>query len=305
MSSRFCHLAAAAILAAAPSAVADAQSSPATTTHGRAFQVVVTLASRPGGLPHDGRLLLAISTDSTREPRLEISDQDNTQQLFGIDVHGLSATEPGVFDSRAFGYPQQSLADIRPGDYWVQAILHPYEIYHLADGHTVELPPDHGEGQQWTRAPGSPMSRPKKVHIDPRLGGELRIVLDTVVPPLEEIPDTRYVKHVRIQSDRLTKFWGRPTFLERDFRPAGRLRLASRRALSAGDLSGPLPENATVVARGTARFVAPRTRYGEDRPRLPKRQRTRRLRPARPAPGSHRRPTTTTTSAGPDRITRA
>ena len=182
MSPRFFRLAAAAILAAAPPAIANAQSSPATTTHGRAFQVVVTLASHPGGLPHDGRLLLAISTDSTREPRLEISDQDNTQQLFGIDVHGLSATEPGVFDSRAFGYPQQSLAYIRPGDYWVQAILHPYETYHLSNGHTVELPPDHGEGQQWTRAPGSPMSRPKKVHIDPRQGGELRIVLDTVVP---------------------------------------------------------------------------------------------------------------------------
>jgi len=176
MSSRFCPLAAAAILAAASSAVAHPQTSPATTARGRAFQVVVTLGSRPGALPHDGRLLLAISTDSTREPRLEISDGDNTQQLFGIDVHGLSATQPGVFDSRAFGYPQPSLAYIRPGDYWVQAILHPYETYHLSNGHTVELPPDHGEGQQWSRAPGSPMSRPKKVHIDPRSGGEIRIV---------------------------------------------------------------------------------------------------------------------------------
>src|SRR5579862_6661551 len=196
MSSRFSPLAAAAILAATPSTAAHAQTSTATTTHGRGFQVVVTLAAHPGGsqggspggLPHDGRLLLAISTDSTREPRLEISDGDNTQQLFGIDVHGLTATQPGVFDSQAFGYPQTSLLQIRPGDYWVQAILHPYETYHLANGHTVELPPDHGEGQQWSRAPGSPMSRPKKVHIDPRAGGELRIVLDSVVPPLEAVP---------------------------------------------------------------------------------------------------------------------
>jgi hypothetical protein len=213
MSSRLLPLAAAAMLGASPAVAAHAQSSPATTAHGRGFRVVVTLASHPGGLPHDGRLLLAISTDSAREPRLEISDGDDTQQLFGIDVHGLSATQPGVFDSRAFGYPRENLAYIRPGDYWVQAILHPYETYHLSNGHAVELPPDHGEGQQWSRAPGSPMSRPRKVHIDPRAGGELRIVLDTVVPPLEEVPDTRYVKHVRIQSERLTKFWGRPTFL--------------------------------------------------------------------------------------------
>jgi hypothetical protein len=213
MSSRLLPLAAAAMFAAAPAVAAYAQSSPASAAHGRGFRVVVTLASHPGGLPHDGRLLLAISTDSAREPRLEISDGDDTQQLFGIDVHGLSATQPGVFDARAFGYPQENLAYIRPGDYWVQAILHPYETYHLSNGRAVELPPDHGEGQQWSRAPGSPMSRPKKVHIDPRTGGELRIVLDTVVPPLEAVPDTRYVKHVRIQSDRLTKFWGRPTFL--------------------------------------------------------------------------------------------
>src|ERR1700728_2120117 len=213
MHPRLAILTAAAILAAAPSVVAHTQPSPATTTHGRTIQVVVTLASHPSGLPHDGRLLLAISTDSTREPRLEISDLDNTQQLFGIDVHGLSATHPGVFDARAFGYPLPSLAHIPPGDYWVQAILHPYETYRLSNGHTVELPPDHGEGQQWNRAPGSPMSRPKKVHIDPRAGGEIRIVLATVVPPLEEISDTMYVKHLRIQSDRLTKFWDRPTFL--------------------------------------------------------------------------------------------
>jgi hypothetical protein len=214
MHARFRYaIAAAATLAAAPLAVAQAQSAPATASHNRGFQVVVTLASHPGTQPHDGRLLLIVSTDSSREPRLEVSDRDNTQQLFGIDVHGLSAIHPGVFDSGADGYPLTSLLHIPAGDYWVQAILHPYEVYHLSNGHTVELPPDHGEGQQWDRAPGSPMSHPKKVHIDPLAGGELRIVLDTVVPPLEDVPDTKYVKHIRIQSDRLTKFWGRPTFL--------------------------------------------------------------------------------------------
>jgi len=43
--------------------------------------------------------------------------------MFGIDVHGLSATHPGVLDARVFGYPRPRLADIPPGDYWVQALL--------------------------------------------------------------------------------------------------------------------------------------------------------------------------------------
>jgi hypothetical protein len=177
------------------------------------FQVVVAPAASGAGTSRDGRLLLVISTDSSTAPRHQMSDEDDTQQVFGIDVHGLSDANPGVFDRKAFGYPKESLADVPPGRYWVQAVLHPYEVWHRGDGHTVELPPDHGEGQQWSTAPGSPMSHPKWVRIDPRAGGTLRITLDTVIPPLPDIQDTKYVKHIRIQSERLTKFWGRPVYL--------------------------------------------------------------------------------------------
>jgi hypothetical protein len=177
------------------------------------FRVVVTPAASGAGTSRDGRLLLVISTDSSTEPRHQMSDDDDTQQVFGIDVHGLSDANPGVFDRKAFGYPKESLADVPPGRYWVQAVLHPYEVWHRGDGHTVELPPDHGEGQQWSTAPGSPMSHPKWVRIDPRAAGTLRITLDTVIPPLPDIQDTKYVKHIRIQSERLTKFWGRPVYL--------------------------------------------------------------------------------------------
>jgi hypothetical protein len=34
-----------------------------------------------------------------------------------------------------------------------------------------------------------------------------------VIPPIEAPKDTKYVKHIRIQSERLTKFWGRPMYL--------------------------------------------------------------------------------------------
>jgi hypothetical protein len=34
-----------------------------------------------------------------------------------------------------------------------------------------------------------------------------------VIPPIEEPEDTEYIKHVRIQSDLLTEFWGRPMYL--------------------------------------------------------------------------------------------
>ena len=37
--------------------------------------------------------------------------------------------------------------------------------------------------------------------------------LDRLIPPIPDPPETKYIKHVRIQSQRLTKFWGRPMFL--------------------------------------------------------------------------------------------
>jgi hypothetical protein len=178
------------------------------------LRIVVTLpASSPASLPHDGRLLLVVSTDSSGEPRFQVSDHDDTQQIFGIDVHGLSVDHPGVFDAHVFGYPKESLADVPAGNYWVQAVLHPYETFRLSDGRSLELPPDRGEGQHWQTAPGSPMSRPKRVHIDPKRGGEIHIALDAVIPPLKPAQDTKYVKYIRIQSDRLTKFWGRPMYV--------------------------------------------------------------------------------------------
>src|ERR1700752_1002208 len=36
----------------------------------------------------DGRLLLLISTNNNQEPRLQINEDLNTQQVFGVDVDG-------------------------------------------------------------------------------------------------------------------------------------------------------------------------------------------------------------------------
>lgn len=166
-----------------------------------------------GGAALDGRMLVLISTDSSAEPRFQISDGDATQQVFGIDVDGLRPGETAVIDGAATGYPTRRLALLPAGDYWVQALLHKYETFHRSDGHVVKLPMDRGEGQQWNRAPGNLYSTPKRIHLDPEKGGEIRLTLDRKIAPLPEPPDTKYVKHVRIRSERLTKFWGRPMYI--------------------------------------------------------------------------------------------
>ena len=163
--------------------------------------------------PLDGRVLLLFSTDNSKEPRLQISEDLNTQQVFGVDADGLKPGQEAVVDASAFGYPVQSLSQLKQGDYWVQALLHRYETFKRADGYTIKLPMDRGEGQQWSRAPGNLFSTPQKISIRANDDRTFKITLDQVIPPIESPKDTKYIKHIRMESKSLSDFWGRPMYL--------------------------------------------------------------------------------------------
>lgn len=163
--------------------------------------------------PLDGRMLLLISTDDSNEPRFQISDSVRTQLVFGVDVEGLKPGSDAMIDAGVRGYPRKSISEIPAGEYWVQGLLNRYETFHRADGHVVKLPPDKGEGQRWNRKPGNLYSSPKKVSIDPARDEVIRISLDQQIEPIPDPPETKYVKHVKIQSKLLSEFWGRPMYL--------------------------------------------------------------------------------------------
>jgi len=163
--------------------------------------------------PLDGRLLLMISNNEKAEPRFQISDGPNTQLIFGINVEGLKPGEEAVIDSEVFGYPLKSISDIPKGEYFVQALLHKYETFHRSDGHIVKLPMDNGEGQHWNQSPENLYSTPMKISINPEKEDTIQIKIDKKIPPIPDPPETKYIKHVRIQSKLLTEFWGRPMHL--------------------------------------------------------------------------------------------
>jgi hypothetical protein len=165
--------------------------------------------------PLDGRLLLLLSTDPKAEPRFQLAETNvpRSAQVFGIDVAGWKAGEPALIDGTVLGFPAESLSAVRPGRYRLQALLHKYETFRRADGHVVKLPMDRGEGQQWNRAPGNLLSAPREVEVDPSRDAAIAIELDQAIPEIAPPKDTRYVRHIRIQSERLTKFWGRPMHL--------------------------------------------------------------------------------------------
>ncbi len=173
----------------------------------------ISFSAEQNAEPLDGRILLLISTNERSEPRFQISDEPNTGMVFGIDVDGLAPGEDSVLDAGIFGYPLKSIAAIPAGEYQVQALLHIYETFNRADGHVVKLPMDRGEGQHWNRAPGNLYSTPEKIFIDPQKNKTIKITLDQKIPPIPDPPETKYIKHVKMQSKLLTEFWGRPMFL--------------------------------------------------------------------------------------------
>jgi hypothetical protein len=162
----------------------------------------------------DGHIMLGISTEKSSEPRFQLREEEaESAQFFGLDVDGWKPGTPAVIDSKTLGYPIRSLDQLPPGDYYVQAVLNIYETFHRVDGYTIKLPPDMGEGQQWFSKPGNLLNQPERIHIDPQSEKPIRINLTDKIPPIEPAKDTKYIKHIRIQSKLLTAFWGQPMYL--------------------------------------------------------------------------------------------
>ena len=161
---------------------------------------------------YDGRLLLMISNNNNAEPRFQINDSHNTQIIFGIDVESWKSGETQIFDSNVYGYPIKSIGNLKEGEYYVQAFLHKYETFNLSTGYKVKLPKDQGEGQKWNISPKNLYSTPKKVKISK--SGTIKLSLENEISPIEPIKDSKYIKHVKIKSEMLSKFWGRDMFLQ-------------------------------------------------------------------------------------------
>jgi hypothetical protein len=173
----------------------------------------VTFPTSQSTKPLDGRVLLILAKTDKPEPRSQVSDAVETAQLFGVDVNAIKPGQAATVDASAFGYPKRSLKDLASGDYYVQAVLHKYETFKRSDGHTVKLPMDRGEGQNWRTAPGNLFSKPQKITIKAGAKQSFAVVMDQVNPAIPEPKDTKFVKHIKIQSKRLTEFWGRPMFI--------------------------------------------------------------------------------------------
>lgn len=135
--------------------------------------------------------------------------------MFGMDLENARPGQTVSFDLGALGYPESSLSRIRAGEYFVQVVLHEYETFKRSDGHTVILPMDREEGQNWRTAPGNLFSKPIQINFDASSKKSVKLSLDQVNPDLPDpaTKQTKYIKYVKIKSEKLSKFWGRDMHL--------------------------------------------------------------------------------------------
>lgn len=177
------------------------------------IEVKISFSEAAGSKPLDGRLLLLFAGSDEAEPRFQVSSGLKAQPVFGIDVEAMGPGETRIINTGVFGFPYASLADLPPGDYRVQALLHVYETFNLSTGHQVKLPMDNGEGQQWNSSPGNIYSKPVKVSVTGAGLSGFQLVMDQVIPPIPEPADTEWIKHIKIKSQKLSEFWGRDMYL--------------------------------------------------------------------------------------------
>jgi len=175
--------------------------------------ITITYDEALGTEGFDGRLLVLIGTDFEKEPRFQINDSDQTGIVFGVDIDGWMPGETISIDPSTFAYPVGSVADIPEGEYSVQALLHKYETFNLSTGHKVKLPMDQGEGQHWNISPQNIYSVPVQLTLGKGTPA-VALKITEEIPSIEPVSNSEYIKHIKIQSESLTEFWGRPMHLQ-------------------------------------------------------------------------------------------
>jgi photosystem II stability/assembly factor-like uncharacterized protein len=154
------------------------------------FEVTTNLASG------SGRLFVVIAKSDRPEPRITIGQTGmNAPPVLARDVKNLGPGVVAVIDKTAATFPITNLDSLPAGDYYVQALF------------------DSNIDLKSVNAPDNRYSEIQRVHIDPLAGGIVKLELTQTVPDEQLPPDAEYVKYVKMQSDLLTRFHGRPIYL--------------------------------------------------------------------------------------------
>lgn len=173
-------------------------------THGGGVRFEISLPTVYPVPGIHGRIFLAIAGTNEAQPRF------HPGSLFGMDIHGASPGGRFVVEGDTPGDPERTLNQLAAGEYHVQAILNVYTEFHRADGHTIWAHMDQWEGQSFAESPGNYFSETQTIRVVTGEAKTVPVTLDRVIPALPTPADTEWVKRIKVESPRLSKFWGHP-----------------------------------------------------------------------------------------------
>ncbi len=203
----------------------DRQAGAAAPGSDEGLQFVVGASEGLQTRPAAGRMFVMVSRSGETEPRFQV-DVAGGIPFWGKDVRGFSSGQEVVVADGAgkYGYPLERINQLPAGKYHVQAFFTRYRTFHRSDGSTVRLPLPCGDGQSMFEQPDNLYSQVQQVTLDPDSAQTVELTLDQRIEPAEPVPaggtcqqgnppDSEHVKHVKIRSDLLSEYWGRPMYI--------------------------------------------------------------------------------------------
>jgi hypothetical protein len=160
-----------------------------------ALRFEVAVAPQLLDAPSDGRLLVILDKSAKAEPRTRIGTGPGSPVVIGADAKANPAGGTVTVDHKAITFPLDDLSKLPAGEYYAQAVF------------------NNSRDLLLTGAAGNLYSEPVKVSLDPAKGGTFKLALTRKLPPEQMPADTDNVKYVKLQSELLSKFHGRPVFL--------------------------------------------------------------------------------------------
>jgi S-formylglutathione hydrolase FrmB len=142
-----------------------------------------------------GRLLVIAARTNLPEPRLQIGPRGFSGPVIaGRDAPAWVRGKPISVGREHAVFPLRHFDDLPAGEHWIQAVLITNRDLRLPD------------------APGNLVSSPQRVRLDVAARRPVTLVLDRQLPE-PAVTDTPLVRHLKIRSDALSRFWGRDMFL--------------------------------------------------------------------------------------------
>ena len=179
-----------------------------------AQQATVTLDPSVATGPTTGRLFVIFGRTDAREPRFQAGSYGGSVPFYGMDV---DAWKPGRRDDRRREGARISASRISRTCRRATTTRRRCSTSTPSTTAPTATPsgctPTSGRDSTGRSSPGNLVSEVVKVHFDPAAHTTVKLALTKKLPPLEPPADTRWVKHVKMKSELLSKFWGAPVYI--------------------------------------------------------------------------------------------